>query len=501
MSADSDLKQGDPSGSESTKPADSKGTDPVAFNPAERNRLVQVLMAGSHRRKSGGGLPDAESAEPTDLKAANSNSFNLAERSRLVRVLLLGSALRLALLVLFPDLVSHYLSGRVELSTPVTSYKRLVEGVHLSLHSVSPYDGGLFHQSPLLLVLFSVLHFLPTLFTNLLYVAVDALVAYTLAKLAAAKTMGSARLSTAAPSLAIPGEIHFACTPSAVATMYLFNPLTIATTLARSTIVFSHLAVVSALHAGISGWSNQAVLLTAIATHLSLYPAVLIAPVALMASRTQQQQPEVVSVGRVALVLGKFAVAVGALHVLFALVFGTQYFMATVDFTLRVADLQPNVGLFWYFFIEIFDEFRPFFFVVFQLTALAFAVPVSWRFRDDPLFAGTLLVGIVSALKSYPSWGDFSLFLGLLPLFEELAKYLQYSFLSANLLLYGVGLAPVFWHLWIEQGTGNANFFYAATLVYVFGQITLLFDLGGAKLRRELDVHHPETRTRTVIQE
>ncbi|KAJ2766535.1 hypothetical protein IWQ57_004320, partial [Coemansia nantahalensis] len=206
-------------------------------------------------------------------------------------------------------------------------------------------------------------------------------------------------------------------------------------------------------------------------------------------------------IGAIAAAVGKFAAALGALHVVLAAVYGAEYFPATVDFTLRVVDLQPNVGLFWYFFIEIFDEFRSFFIVVFQLTALAFAVPVSWRFRQDPLFACTILVGVVSALKSYPAWGDLALFLGLLPVFEDLLKYLQYTFLSANLLLYGIGLAPVFWHLWIEQGSGNANFFYAATLVYVFGQITLLFDLGTAMLRRDLDIHRPDARASVVVQE
>ncbi|KAJ2905445.1 hypothetical protein GGI21_004165, partial [Coemansia aciculifera] len=341
-----------------------------------------------------------------------------AERRRLLRVLITGSAVRLIILVMFSDLASHYLSGRVELSTPVTNYKRMVEGVHLSQHSTSsPYDGGLFHQSPLLLILFRVLHVLPDLFTNIVYVAVDAAIALTLAKLAAVKAAKSRKAES------VPGEIRFVCTPSAIATMYLFNPLTLATTLAKSTIVFSHLAIVSALYAGVSGLANQAIALTAVAAHLSLYPAILIAPIALMVAATspsEKQQNCRGLVATIALVIAKFAIATGALHVLFAAIFGSQYFMATVDFTLRAADLQPNVGLFWYFFIEIFDEFRPFFFVVFQLTALAFAVPVSWRFRDDPLFAGTMLVGIISALKSYPSWGDLSLFLGLLPLFEEL---------------------------------------------------------------------------------
>ncbi|KAJ1962716.1 hypothetical protein GGI12_002480 [Dipsacomyces acuminosporus] len=443
---------------------------------------------------------------PQSRTKQNSRS---AESIRLAWVLLAGSAVRLALFVMFPQVIARHLSGRVELSTPVTSYKRLVEGLHLSRHGVSPYDGGVFHQSPLLLLAFRVIDAFPALFTDLVYIMADASIALILAKIAGSK--GSLSRFTQRP--AVPGETLFLSSPSTVAMLYLFNPLTICTTLAKSTIVFSHLAVVLALYTGVHGLVGWAAIYTALATHLSLYPAMLIAPIALMASQAQAQaqahsKAQAQNKGQrqplaqaVLLTLGKFlAVAIG-MHFVFVGIYGWQYVGATFDFTLRVADLQPNVGLFWYFFIEIFDEFRPFFFVVFQLTALAFAVPVSWRFRHQPLFGSIMLVGITSALKSYPSWGDLSLFLGLLPVYEELFKYLQYTFLSTNLLMYGIGLAPVFWHLWIEQGSGNANFFYAATLVYVFGQISLLFDFGSAMLRRELDIHHPVTRTRVVIQE
>ncbi|KAI8321960.1 PIG-U-domain-containing protein [Martensiomyces pterosporus] len=445
----------------------------------------ETTMASTTQRQTAASKTKAKQTSKPAAAAA-------AERGRLAWVIMAGSAVRLALLLVFPQAISHHLSGRVELSTPVTSYRRLVEGIHLSRHGVSPYDGGIFHQSPLLLILFRILGFLPELFTDLAFIAVDALIALTLAKIAGAKRT----LPHFAQRPAVPGETSFLGSPPTVAMLYLFNPLTLCTMLVKSTILFSHLAIVTALYTAMHGMFGQAIVCTALATHLSLYPAVLVAPIALMAGRKQQTLARAA-----ALTLGKFLAAAAAIHLLLVCVYGAHYFGATFDFTLRVADLQPNVGLFWYFFIEIFDEFRPFFFVVFQLTALAFAVPVSWRFRDDPLFGGVMLVGIISALKSYPSWGDLSLFLGLLPVFEELFKYLQYTFLSTNLLMYGIGLAPVFWHLWIEQGSGNANFFYAATLVYVFGQITLLFDLGSAMLRRGLDIRQPEARTRPVIQE
>ncbi|KAJ1721956.1 hypothetical protein LPJ53_003589 [Coemansia erecta] len=428
----------------------------------------------------------------------------ISEGSRLLRILLLGFALRLAVLTFASDFVARNLSMRVELSTPVTSYKRLVEGLYLASHGISPFDGGLFHQSPILLALFKVPYaWLPQLFSDAMYAGTDVATAMVLALIAAKK----ATLPAFAARPLVPGESRFRCLPSTVALLYLFNPLTLATCLARSSIMFSHLATVSALYFGIGGHIGYASVFAAVATHLSLYPVMLIAPISLMAAERNtpsaaagQNQTTSRATG-IALTLAKFAAAFASLHLLFAAVYGSEYFTATLDFTLRVSDLQPNVGLFWYFFIEIFDEFRPFFIAVFQLTALAFTVPISWRFRKDPLFGSVMLIGVISALKSYPAWGDLSLFLGLIPLYEELIKYMQYTFLSANLILFGVGLAPVFWYLWIEQGSGNANFFYAATLVYVFGQISLLFDLGSAMLRRELDIDYPEARERTVIQE
>ena len=85
------------------------------------------------------------------------------------KLVLLGAAaaVRLLLVTTFPSLPG-LLTGRVELSTPVTSFKRCMpslcylscatstdnildpplvqEGVFLYRHNGSPYDGGVFHQ-------------------------------------------------------------------------------------------------------------------------------------------------------------------------------------------------------------------------------------------------------------------------------------------------------------------------------------------------------------------
>lgn len=52
-------------------------------------------------------------------------------------------------------------------------------------------------------------------------------------------------------------------------------------------------------------------------------------------------------------------------------------FFVTWQPSVFLSDLTPNVGLFWYFFIEMFDQFRAFFLVVFQLHAFIFAAPLT----------------------------------------------------------------------------------------------------------------------------
>jgi GPI-anchor transamidase subunit U len=72
------------------------------------------------------------------------------------------------------------------------------EGLFLYTHNVSPYDGGVYHQAPLLLPLFSLLPDFSAypIFTYILYTIVDILSADALMKIAEAGEAGSSRLFT-----------------------------------------------------------------------------------------------------------------------------------------------------------------------------------------------------------------------------------------------------------------------------------------------------------------
>jgi phosphatidylinositol glycan class U len=62
---------------------------------------------------------------------------------------------------------------------------------------------------------------------------------------------------------------------------------------------------------------------------------------------------------------------------------------------------------------------------------------------------------------------------------------LRHPLLTFALQLYSSILLPILHSLWLESGTGNANFFYAATLVYGLGCGMGIVDMLGAGLRAE----------------
>lgn len=86
-------------------------------------------------------------------------------------------------------------------------------------------------------------------------------------------------------------------------------------------------------------------------------------------------------------------------------------------------DLQPNIGLFWYFFTEMFEHFRTMFLITFQMNAtVLYLVPLSLKLRKEPLLLATVLIALMSIFRSYPSVGDVSFYLALLPLWRRCWK-------------------------------------------------------------------------------
>ncbi|KAL2131882.1 hypothetical protein VTI74DRAFT_4467 [Chaetomium olivicolor] len=399
-----------------------------------------------------------------------------------------AAVLRLALFTLFPGL-PDLLTSRVEISTPVTSFKRLQEGLFLYNHNVSPYDGGVYHQAPLFLPLFSLLPSFSSLpiFTYLLYIGVDLLSANALWRIADSGEAGSSALFTSP-------RREKRWSGYVIAALFLLNPFTIATCIGRSTSVFTTCAILHAIAKAVSGGPFGAMVALSFASYLSMYPLLLLPPLILLSF--DRQRPERTTKSALQFSAACIAVISAVLALLLAISYlltGSWDFLpSTYGVQLTLSDLTPNVGLWWYFFIEMFDSFRSFFLAVFWLHLSSYVGGLTVRIRRQPLVVLTLLLGIFAIFKPYPSISDTSLFFAVVPLYRHVFPLMRYTFVIAAVILYASFLGPAFYHLWIYAGSGNANFFYAITLVWGLGLSLLVCDLMFAVLRDEWEVERPE---------
>nr|KMM68538.1 cell division cycle protein 91 [Coccidioides posadasii RMSCC 3488] len=416
------------------------------------------------------------------------------------KVWVFGSAflLRLLLIVFFPGL-PDLLTGRVEVSTPVSSFKRLQEGLFLYKRNVSPYDGGVFHQAPILLPIFSLL---PEprdyqLMTGLVYIVLDLLNANALGRIANSDEAVAPRLYTSP-------RRHIRWDGTAIAAGYLFNPFTIASCLGRSTNAFTNSAIISSISNAIAGNSFNSMLALGLASYMSLYPALLFSPMALLCYDRYVRNGKATK-GAISYSLERLSILGGSIGVLLYISYlivgqSWEFIPATYGVQLLVPDLTPNAGLWWYFLIEIFDPFREFFLGVFWLHLSAYVGGLTVRIRRQPLFVITTLFGIFAIFKPYPSISDVSIYFAFLPLYRHTFPLMRYTFFAVSALLYASLLGPIFHHLWIYAGSGNANFFYAITLVWSLGLSIVVADSLFAVLRDEWEQERPEMRGKDARQ-
>lgn len=149
--------------------------------------------------------------------------------------------------------------------------------------------------------------------------------------------------------------------------------------------MFTNTVILMAIAKGVQGRGIAAVLALAMASYLSLYPVLLLPPMVLLA---HDSLPAAKKKGRS---LGSFAAVLTAVFTVAAAVLGAlswgitggswEFLASTYGVHLLLPDLTPNVGLWWYFFIEMFDSFREFFLCVFQLHLAVYLAGLCLRLR------------------------------------------------------------------------------------------------------------------------
>ncbi|RWR89367.1 phosphatidylinositol glycan anchor biosynthesis class U-like protein isoform X2 [Cinnamomum micranthum f. kanehirae] len=423
------------------------------------------------------------------------------------------------------------LGSRPEIATPLTSLRRLAEGYWLKQSSMSPYAGSMYHGSPLLLSILGPLTVQSVevqtnhIKCSLMFVIADFITAMLIRATGQKLQLAYSQSLRSLDLLKLLETSKIVTAGDVAALVYLWNPLTIVTCVGSATSPIENLMVVLSLYGACSRIAPLAAFGWVVATHLSLYPAILIVPVILLLgygsdsppkklfclrnSSTSGSDPSNYShdqssgvTSQPGLPIHSFTWKPVVHFILWASIWSfyvlilcsislNQYgglyemFQKTHGFILTVEDLSPNIGVLWYFFAEVFDFFRIFFLIVFHVNILFMLLPLAIRLNHRPFFLAFVYVAISSMLKSYPSVGDTALYLGLLGLFvNELADMHFSFFLFCGYV--GVGLlSPVMHNLWIWRGTGNANFYFATAIAYALLQIILVVESVGAMLNHD----------------
>ncbi|TFK53497.1 PIG-U-domain-containing protein [Heliocybe sulcata] len=382
------------------------------------------------------------------------------------------------LLAVTPYVDSLELDHDHQLSSPTNSYVRLQEGIFLYKHDVDPYSGGAFYHSPLYLSLFTTV--LPTsrFLCRLVWTLVDALGAWALVGIwRERQTLESSSRDTL------------------IAAAYLFNPYLFLPNLALSTASFENMLQLLALLFACKGRASPALFFASILLHLSLHSVLLLPPFILLLLSSPHshlvnpkffiayRNPKA-SLGTALSYIGEFLVYAAIMSLCCTTVAGGWGWVEkTWGVVLTLPDLTPNPGLWWYFFTEMFDHFRPFFLMVFSVHLLMYVAPICLKFQHDPLFASFALLGVLGMFKPYLTLADPGLFLSMYALFPEIYPYLYHPLVTTLLHLHAALLLPLFHSLWLDQGTGNANFFYASTLVFGMANGAAMVDAIWAGLR------------------
>ncbi|XP_051997493.1 phosphatidylinositol glycan anchor biosynthesis class U protein-like [Xyrauchen texanus] len=401
--------------------------------------------------------------------------------------------------VLFRSSLAELISERVEVVSPLNAWKRVVEGLALLDLGVSPYSGDVFHETPLIIYLF---HFTID-YAEIVFIIADVITAVSLYLAIQIYSKNVFRKQKYALEserypldclelLRSPKEMLYI--PFKVAMFYLLNPFTILSCVAKSTCGLNNAVIALFILCTLKGSSLLSGIFLALATYQSMYPLTLFAPALLFLLQRLYIPVNLRRTSFWFFTLQYAFIYVGSLLVITALSFfllSTWDFIPSVyGFMLSVPDLTPNIGLFWYFFAEMFEHFRLFFICVFQINVFFYTIPLSIKLKDHPVFLIFMQIAIISIFKSYPTVGDVALYMAFLPAWSHLYRFLRNIFLVSCVLLACSALFPVLWHLWIYAGSANSNFFYAITLLFNVGQILLVSDYFYAYLRREYHLTH-----------
>nr|CAD2201952.1 unnamed protein product [Meloidogyne enterolobii] len=401
----------------------------------------------------------------TNLKIKNNNKiFN----NKKIWIIFLALFLRLFSF----KYLNEFIEQLPTFSTPWNNLKRLKEAVFLQKYGNNIYDGDLVHVLPIIIYIFKTSLEHPFLL-KLQWTIFDIFCAYFIGKfveeyiLKKCKDLGYSIENSLEKSQSF-GLIAFSS--------YLLNPMTIGCWTISNLSSLINLFVSLILYYFNKDYLFISIFSICLTIQLNPYYLLLLAPLIL---HFNQRKFSLIFI----------FVTSSILFLCLNLYLEENWkdmFRNTFGFFLTVPDLTPNVGIFWYFFTQVFDHYRSLFLCVFQLNTILYVVPITVLLRNNLNLLFSILLIVVAIFSPYPSYAETALYLPVLVAFIDLHKYLRQSLVTGCTVLATFILSPIMWSMWVHIGSGNANFFFAIVWVFAIAQIFIAADLISSFLRAEI---------------
>jgi phosphatidylinositol glycan class U len=259
--------------------------------------------------------------------------------------------------------------------------------------------------------------------------------------------------------------------------VHLLNPVSIMTCLGKNLSLFSLALIVAGLSSARKGQKGLSASCLALASYLDVRNGIFAIPAYFWIRDVRF-----------------IALNVLFLSILFAtnaFVWSPASFESVYWSRLRVDDLRPNAGLFWYFYQEIFAHFSQFMKVVFHLVSAALIASFSIKFEQDPLFLAFVLQAATTILKPDPSGADYVFLCGLLFAQSHVFEYTRVLFIAlfvqAGIFVFLLRI----WDYWIRFNGFNVNFYFIFTLAWNVVWVVITLEMVLAYQRSKIYEAYP----------
>lgn len=290
--------------------------------------------------------------------------------------------------------------------------------------------------------------------------------------------------------------VLMAAIPQLCCLVYYCNPISILVSSCTSSPSFQgmiNILILVAVRIAMTNdaaWAKWRALLStlplALAAYIEPYQVVYLIPMAIWIGRSNDGNQ--FNKGTVGATIASFCVWFGLLHVSSTLLVKeyTTVLAKTYGHVHGFVDMSPNMGLSWYFFIQVFDRFRRYFVAMFNLLQFIFIAPLAIRLHNYPIVLTTAFFLLGTLFKPVQTLHDAALGLVLVAMAPRTVSRMgNASLVSIFAIVVPATLVIMFYWLWLETGTGNANYMFFQCLAYNVFLSIITLDCISATVKRD----------------